>query len=379
MQKITRLFLGALLLPFILQAQTVTTIATNTGIDDGMALDSEGNLYGSNYMGNSVFKLTPDGTVSTFSTGYDTPNGLVFNNDGTLFMADNIGNVIYKIMPNGTSEAFVANINNPSGLIFEHDSDTLIVTGYLGDKLSKIAPDGSVIQIPGTNVMNGPVGLAYDDGNNLYVAEFGNSNGFGSRKIFKITPEGEISTLMSLNSGGSIGFIAYAKGYLYATAFYSNRIYRIDLAGNAELWLGSTAGTVDGDASVAKFNGPNGIIASPSQDTLYVSDFNTRSIRMITDLEMSTPVNQTIASIDIDVYPNPVSDILNVEYPTTFDNSDRIFFKMNDAAGKLIFSQQLDRTGQMQISRSPQWPSGIYFYEVKGNGAVLGNGKVVLK
>ena len=40
-------------------AQTVSTFYSNAGIDDRLAFDQEGNLYGARYTGSNVEKITP--------------------------------------------------------------------------------------------------------------------------------------------------------------------------------------------------------------------------------------------------------------------------------------------------------------------------------
>ena len=104
-------------------AQTISTFYQNASVDDGLAFDSEGNLYGSQYTWSIVWKFTPDGERSKFMTGLDTPNGLV-----------------------------------------------------------KVAPDGSYETYIQGNGLVGPVGLAYDENENLYVGNYTNS------WIYKVNP-----------------------------------------------------------------------------------------------------------------------------------------------------------------------------------------------
>ncbi len=365
MKSIIQLLLCTFLLPGILSAQTVTTVAANASIDDALLFDTAGNLYGSNYEGATIFKMTPNGTVSTFANGFTTPNGLAFDQAGFLYMADNVGNRIYKIATDGSPTSFVPNIFNPSGLIFEHDSDTLIATSYSGNKLMKIAPDGSVTDFV-TSGMNGPVGLAYDDNHNLYVAEFGAANASGGRKIFKITPDGVVTLHAQLSSGGSIGFIAYCKGYLYATLIYSHKIYRIDLAGNKALWLGSTAGNADGEAAVAKFNGPNGIIANASQDTLYVSDFNSKSVRRITNLGGASALLEKDLNFQFSLSPNPSSSQLELafELPKNMAVEAWLIDSQGNSVQHLLQKTDL-QAGQHRFSATlAELPPGHYFCQI---------------
>jgi len=286
----------------MLHAQTVTTITTNASkIDDDIIFDSAGNLYGSNYVGSTVYKRTPDGVETVFTNGIGSPNGMAFNDDGTIVLAANTGNKLYKIFPDGSKIILIPSISGPSGMLRMPNSDTILVTTYIQHKIWKLAPDGTLIDYLSHPQFNGPVGLCYDDAGNLYVANF------SDRKIFKVTPNGEISFLTQPPLGQNIGFLAHSHGFLYATAFNAHKIYKIDLNGNYNVWLGSTLGTTDGNAAVAKFNQPNGIRPSSTGDTLYVSDFGSKKVRMITDLNGTSNSSDLVApEWNLQVSPNPV-------------------------------------------------------------------------
>mgnify|MGYP001478427389 CR=1 FL=1 len=365
----TTLLLAGTTLAF-LTAQTVTTITTSASrIDDDLIFDQAGNLYGSNYTGSAVYKRTPDGVESIFTNGLDSPNGLAFNSAGDLFVVDNTDNKIYKVAPDGSKEVFVPSIPGPSGILRMHDSDTLLVTSYIIDVVWKLAPDGSFSVYLTHPQFNGPVGLCYDDSLNLYVANF------SDRRIFKVNPQGQITFFTQPPLGQYIGFIAYANGYIYATAMNSHKIYRIDLEGNYSVWLGTTAGSTDGDASVAKFNQPNGIRASSTGDTLYISDLGTRRVRMVTNLGgISGVKDELMPEWNLAVFPNP----LNSDGQITFELSEAtmINLELYDEQGRLVRSvlnaEKLSTgTHRYAISKSGLAP-GIYFLQMQsGDGRLL--------
>lgn len=356
MKKITLLLWFGLLSCSALFAQTVSTVATNVPIDDDLILAPDGSIIGSHYNGTALRKLNMGGQAEVFATGFDTPNGLAYNSHGMLFMADNRGNKVYQIDASGNYELF-AEFTSPSGLLREWDSDTLIATSYTGNKLVKIAPDGSLADFITDSRFNGPVGLCYDESYNLYIANF------NDRRIFKLSPEGELSDFSHPGSSGWLGFIAYTNGYLYATLFSRNQIWRIAPSGQAELWLGSNAGSADGDASVAKFNGPNGIRASITGDTLFVSDYQTRSVRMITNLNPITPAREgEKTDMGFSISPNPVSTaaMVKISLPAPAELSLQVF----DSQGRPVhraFSNERFPAGNHGLElRVDGLPPGLY-------------------
>ncbi len=135
-----------------------------------------------------------------------------------------------------------------------------------------------------------PVGIAFDSGSNLYVADTFNY------AIRKITPGGEITTLAGLPgvSGSADGAGSAARffnpfklaldstGNLYVTGD-SQTIRKVTPEGVVTTIAGSadTPGSADGVGSVARFNLPSGITLD-SAGNLYVSDAENHTIRKLT-------------------------------------------------------------------------------------------------
>ena len=345
--------------------QTVNTFYSSAGIDDGLAFDSEGNLYGARYTGSKVEKITPDGVRTTFVSGLNTPNGLAFDSEGNLHVIDNQGGKILRVSPDMTVDTYVPNIYSPSGIVKMPDSDTMIVSSWEGDKLIKVAPDGSYTDFVVGGGLEGPVGLAYDENNILYV---GNYN---DRWIFSISPSGNLDTLTKLNvSGNNIGFIAYRDGFIYATVPWGNKVYKVDLNGNYELFAGDIAGNTDGDISAARFNGPNGIILSPGGDSLIISDFNTNSVRIISNLEGTVGVDDFIRKrtiLESKLMPNPAKVKTDLLFDLTESEEVSIsIFDINGRQVKTILNNKLLSTGKHQFAFDiNELEYGSYFVQIK--------------
>ncbi|MBI1227011.1 MAG: T9SS type A sorting domain-containing protein [Bacteroidetes bacterium] len=354
--KITLFFI---LMPLLAVTQTVSTISANSGVTDDLIFDADGNLLGADYSGSAIYRISlPDGASSIFADGFNTPNGLAFDHNGLLYMADNIGNKVYKIFPDGSSEVF-ASIFNPSGLIYYPLDSTILATSYQGDRIFKITLNGDTSTFAAGGYLSGaPVGMDYDENGNLYVGNFDNTT------IVKLLPNGEQELITFGPGGGSYqGFIAYSSGYIYGTMFNKNKLFRTDLQGNYEIYLGSTAGSVDGDANVAKFNRPNGIVASPNGDTLYVSDYTTSNIRMITNLEGNPSGSSEVLQAHVfSISPNPVGEmavaIFELAHPATaslavYDQKGRIVNQVLENESLGVGSHQVEVT-------TAQLPAGIY-------------------
>lgn len=337
-----KLLLPCLFVPVMLTAQQVTTLVSDpsTRFRDDLIFDQAGNLYCADYPGNSVYKRTPDGTVTTFATGFNTPNGLAFDSQDNLFVADNVGNRIYKINPSGQFiDTFT--ITGPSGLIKMPNSDTLLFTDYPGNSIKKLAPDGVIVPLYNGSPIDGAVGLAWSPDQRLYVANFSNSKVF--EVVFgAVVTLDSVATLPAPAQGNSwLGFIEYANGFIWATAYSAHKIYKINPAsGEVTLVAGTTLGSTDGDAGTAQFNRPNGIVASVTGDTLYVSDYGTGNLRMMTDIPLKLESPDAMA---LRVFPNPASGTFHISY----NGVSPEWVELVDISGRSLKSWQKPEAGAL--------------------------------
>ncbi len=298
---------------FTSQAQHVSTLVTGpANFNDGLVQDSLGNIYASYYFGTVVTKITPSGQTSNYVSGLTDPNGLTLTPEGLLLIPEATANRITLVDTGGNKSTF-ANITNPSGLVFLPSGD-LLVAQYNQDKVSIIDTAGNISDFwTGTELSGGPVGIAYNAQEKAtYVGTFDNA------KILKRDSMGNVTQLADL--AGWCGFICEAGDYIYATAYSFHRIFRIakDGSGNMSIAGNGSSGQVDGDLSQARFDNPNGIIASKNGDTLYISDLGTRSLRVISGLDSIITPSSLENKLEIPgmaVWPNPARDFLNLYVP----------------------------------------------------------------
>ena len=134
---------------------------------------------------------------------------------------------------------------------------------------------------------NRPTGIATDAAGNIYVTEYGNHT------VRKITPAGQVSTLVGGFNGFADGTGTDAKlfrptdiimgvdGFLYVADSWNNRIRKVSLAGVVTTFAGGSSGFVDGMGNAAKFNKPSGL-TTDADGNIYVADLENQSIRKIT-------------------------------------------------------------------------------------------------
>ncbi len=354
----------------ITSAGVVTTIAGTAGaagsvdgtggaaeffLPSGIARDSSGNLYVTDYYNQTVRKITPAGVVTTiagtggihgsidgsgFALGPSTfynPSSLVIDGSGNIYVADTGNQLIRKIASSGAvttvagkastpgyidGTGSAANFNSPTGITLGN-AGNLFVTDSVSHTIRQVTPGGVVTTFAGTvaNVgstdANGasasfdtPNNIAADSAGNLYVTDYNNHT------IRKISLSGDVTTFAGLadNSGSADGTGTNARfdhprgvavdnaGNVYVSDTGNNTIRKISPSGTVTTLAGTAgaSGTADGSGSAARFNAPLGI-AVDSAGNVYVADSNNCTIRKISAAGAVTTIGgspTTAGSVD---------------------------------------------------------------------------------
>ncbi|GAB5409828.1 MAG: hypothetical protein BalsKO_21930 [Balneolaceae bacterium] len=380
-QKISglALLLISIIISQTINAQTVETLVSGpSSFDDGLAVDREGNIYASRYFGTTVTKISLEGTTSIFATGLTNPNGITFDDEGNLYITNAQGNRIDKVDPEGNRTTFVASVTNPSGLLVL-ESGSMLIAQYGQSRISIRNSEGDISTYLTGNGLNGPVGLQMDEEENLYIGNFNDG------KIFKRTPEGIMIEIGDIP--GWLGFITYANGYIYATGYQTHQIYRIKTDGSGqEVYAGTGSdGTADGELASATFNQPNGITASATGDTLYISDFGSRSLRMIIGVEGISTNNENEVN-------KPQSFRLEQNYPNPFNPSTIISFELAKATQVELSVFDVKGTKIVELTSSKynsgshsirfdasNYSSGIYYYTLQAGSETQTRKMILIK
>lgn len=297
----------------VVYCQEVTTVldSPDAVVDDALALDFRGNLYGSNFFGDSVYKISRSGEVSVFVSGLANPNGLAFDRQGNLFIAEFSASVIHKYDKEGNLLKSFPVDGIPSGMIQSRLRNSIIFTDVRNNGIKELLPDGTVKVLYTGEPLNAPVGLAFDRRGVLYIGNF------NDRKIYKLnTRSEELEYIATVPDSGTdfpfLGFIAYANGSLFGTNYGEHKIYKINprKIDDVSVFAGSVNGDMDGDISEATFSYPAGIIANRTGTALYVSELSgLGNIRKISSRPYFPRRN-----FSVEILQNPVKDILDLKF-----------------------------------------------------------------
>ena len=245
--------------------RNVISTVFNTTAPTGVAVSS-GSLYiaAGNYLGtlNTPFAgVTSALDVTTDAAGdvYATTGQFVIevSNVGAVSTIAGSGLGIYFGGDGGP--ALSARLHTPSGIALDSQGNKYIAD-TANHRIRQITPGGMISTIAGTGAagadgdggpalaatLNSPESVAMDSTNNLYIADTGNN------KIRKITPDGNISTVLDgLNNPEYVA--VDGTGAVYVADTGNDRVVKIALSGTTSVLaqvLKPAAVMVDGKGNV---------------------------------------------------------------------------------------------------------------------------------
>ena len=260
--------------------------ADGRGGPAGVAVDSQGNLYVSDFGNNTIRKISAAGQVTTIAGQPDPYN---------------------PVSVDGTNNG--AHFSNPQGVAVAADGSVYVVESSLIRKVTPMGNDWVVTTIAGSSTnsqgyadgTNGAAkffdayGVAVDGMGGIYVADVNN------HRIRKITPVGTdwvVSTLAGTAVAGSgdgtgtnalffspHGVAVDGSGNVYVADTVNNTIRKVTSAGvvRTVAGLAESSGSADGNGRDARFYQPRGV-AIDSAGNIYVADTANQTIRQITSV-----------------------------------------------------------------------------------------------
>lgn len=163
-----------------------------------------GNYYVTNFNNGTVSEVTPSGDVSTFASVKSGPSGIVSDKEGNLYIShygtgNGTGNSVTKITPDGTASDFASGgtINVPVATAID-DEGNLYVSNLFDGRLTKITPEGE--QSLFSQVSTTP---PFAIGHLIWANGMLYGSHVGEHRIYTFDAEGNASVLAGTGEMGS--------------------------------------------------------------------------------------------------------------------------------------------------------------------------------
>src|SRR5258705_2456362 len=272
-----------------------------------------------------------------------------------------------------------AAFSDPFGVAVGEDGTIYISDAGESNRIRRIGPDGTMSTLAGSvegfsdgagmqASFNTPSGIALDSKGNIYVADTSNN------RIRSITPQGLVSTVAGDGTAGyvdgpaaqarfngPIGVAVDSHGRIFVADTYNDRIRMITPEGLVSTIAGAGGpGYADGDAAVALFDTPCGVVVK-SDGSLIVADTGNYRLRSIGPEGYVSTLPVTVPSIAAgSTLPKPLGLALTNDgflYVTALDQS-RVIQIAPDGAARIIAGGGPGFADGTETSRFNQ-PAGI--------------------
>ena len=247
---------------------------------DSLAVDPSGNIYVADTYNLTVRKVAPAGTVTTFAGQAQTWAGEGFQGNGTNILLDSgrsLPDAVLCVAVDGAGNVYAA----CSGI----QPDIYSSDGYI----LKFDSNGNPTLLANLGGMAVPNGITVDSAGNVYVSATGES------KLYKVTPQGVVSTFAGGPGGGSKDGVGTAAqffepgglaidgaGNLYVADTRNQQVRKVAPDGTVTTLAGQAGvnGNQDGKGSGALFTDPQGV-AVDAAGNVYVAEWGNHQIRRI--------------------------------------------------------------------------------------------------
>ena len=371
--------------------------ATQASLNDprGVAVGPDGSVYISEFAGERVRRVSPDGVITTIAgTGQagfsgaggpatkaqlNGPMGLTVGPDGSVYIAEFYNGRISKVDPNGTFSivagggtynanfpdglpATQATLGEPEDVALGHDG-SLYVAEALLRVIRRVAPDGIITTVAGNRLANGPTGdsgpatqaelycpsrLALGPDDSLYISDD------CLHSVRRVGPDGIINTVAGGNGMGYTGDGGPAQqarlaapqglalgpdGSLYI-ADGNTRVRRVEPDGIITTVAGNAFADFKGDggpATRAQLTYPTSVALGPD-GSLYIADRHPYENRVRRVGLLPAAANQTATTVV------PSQDGTQL---FTFDAAGRHLQTLDSLTGSTIYSFTYDTAGRL--------------------------------
>lgn len=309
----------------------------------GMAIDSKGNIYVSDYANDRIQKFSSSftfikqwGTRGTGEGQFFHPTGIAIDSEDNIYVTEYDNNRIQKFNSEGaflllwgSRGTLPGQVKNPMGITVNSKNEILIAD-YANFRIQKFNSSGVYLSSWGTygagaGQFQAPVGVAVDKNDNVYVTDMVN------RRLHVFDKNANYINGWLLDFQYPQGVAVDQSGFIYVSGYYDSMISKYDSTGKLISRWGS-AGT-----DQMQLSGPSELVLD-SSDNLYVVERMNHRIQKFTvpvaeDSAVCTvTVDNVVPVIEIAQIPEFTSNAVIPEISATDENLVETVIMLNGEA-----------------------------------------------
>lgn len=198
----------------------LTKISSYFNAPTGIAFDSKGEMYVTDWSNNSILKINANGKKETFYSGISSPAGIVFDAKDNMYVSSYGDDYILKINSDGKSEKISDGYHTPTGIAFSNQGQLLITNRSTGEIVSLD------LQTKQKNIvargLTTPVGVTQLADNSLVVSQY-------SGRLTMISPNGTQTELGAEFNRPGVGIVLIAPNVVAVVDNGAGMVRKIDV------------------------------------------------------------------------------------------------------------------------------------------------------
>ncbi len=328
-----------------------------------IAIDPKGNVFLSDQGNHRIRKVSPDGIITTFA-GTGTPG---FNGDNIPATIAKL-NIPEGICVDGNGNLYISDVGNnrirrvdTSGLI-----TTIVGNGSAGYSSDGVNGTSAALSYPSCVRVDNSGLLLFSDNNRIRkIGSLGQLITMGGNGIAGNAGDGGPATSASINVSA---FCTDTLGNIFLADGGNDVIRKVSPDGTINRYAGSGLGGYSGDggnALTAKLRSCQGVAVAPNGD-VFIGDVGNNRIRMVSN-HITGVAQIHVTEPKLEVYPNPVTDFLNIELHGVSAEEAEVSIRAID--GRLVGHYCMKPAAPLSLSAN--WPAGSYVVHVTTATATL--------
>src|SRR5438034_9021535 len=193
----------------------------------GVAYDSSGGLYVTEWSANRVTRIDPTGVRRLVTDEVRSPSGIVVGPDGTVYVASYSDGVVYRLRSEGRPGEFVRNLRTPAGLSIGRDGQLLIADRGLNQILRADASGSTQVLAEGLPT---PVGVVEFADGALVVSNFAGG-------VVEVRPGGAQRKLTKLLGAPAVGIVTDGADAVLVPDYAGTSVWRVTRGGDATVFI----------------------------------------------------------------------------------------------------------------------------------------------